>query len=142
MMKRITILFSLVIGSTLMLLGASPTKASPIQQTLPPEAETLVTIETAPKAVCTLKNDAEKRLHLQFDADDNGIVRIHAKANTNAQPIAVYLECKNEGGVVTNHPIEFQVGKPDPYSTEKPKEIRPIGKLHPPLEGDPMALSN
>jgi len=139
-MKPVTILFSLVLGWTLILLGASPANASPIQQTLLPEVETLVTIQTAPKAICTLKHETEKSLQLQFDADDNGIVRIHAKANTNAQPIAVYLECKNEDGNVTRHPIQLQVGIPNAHSTEK--EMRPTGKLRPPLEGDPMARSN
>jgi Peptidase A4 family len=45
--------------------------------------------------------------------------------------------------MVTNYPIDLRVGTPD-ASLKKPERIEasPVGKLLPPLEGDPMALSN
>src|ERR1039458_1516683 len=89
---------ALMAVTLLLLTPAAARAAAPTQQTLFPEEETLLTIQTTPKAVCILGHATEKGLHLQFDADDRGVVRIHVAARTGAQPIAVRLDCKGEDG--------------------------------------------
>jgi hypothetical protein len=121
----------------------SPIAATPTRQIVAPETETLVLIQATPKAVCTLNQTTVKKRHPQYDADDRGIVRFYATARTGAQPITVHLECRGEDGSATNYPIDLRVGAPDAL-LKKPETVEtpPVGKLLPPIQGDPMALSN
>jgi hypothetical protein len=131
----------------LLLTPAAARAAAPTQQTLFPEEETLLTIQTTPKAVCILGHATEKGLHLQFDADDRGVVRIHVAARTGAQPIAVRLDCKGEDGHATSYPIELRTGTFGTLPNALPKEQERLGvpaskeKLRPPLQGNELELS-
>jgi hypothetical protein len=41
-----------------------------------------VLIQATPKAVCTLNQTTVKKRHLQYDADDRGIVRFYVSGAT------------------------------------------------------------
>jgi hypothetical protein len=47
------------------------------ERVIVPEVETLITFQTAPKAVCKLHHETVKDKHLQLDADDGGLVRVY-----------------------------------------------------------------
>jgi hypothetical protein len=117
-------------------------KAAGLRRSVIPEVETLVSIETLPKAVCFLYHERAKQHRLQLDSDDGGIVRFHAKAHKKAAPIDLKLDCTDENGKKVIHTIEMR-GDPRPDSTpERDAAPKSHGKLRPALEGDPLALSN
>jgi hypothetical protein len=112
-------------------------KPSRFEHTLLPEAETQVTLLTSPHAVCHLVHDQDKDHRLQLDADENGIVRFHARPSKNAKPIEFALECKDQQGTIARHIVALQPGMPS-----APQPFSPSGTLRQPLTGDPLALSN
>ena len=90
-----------------------PEKLDNIKLTRPhhsvlPEVETLISIETLPKATCFLVNANVKDKRLQLDADDNGMVRFHVKAHREWRPIEMHLEYATE--------VENRVGTRSRYA--------------------------
>jgi hypothetical protein len=65
--------------------------AESIRQAVLAETETEVQVTTTPNAVCRLEHEMEKGLHIQFDADDRGVVRIYVRPQTRAPRVAVRL---------------------------------------------------
>ncbi len=111
--------------------------------TVLPEVETLLSIQTYPKAVCFLYHDELKDRRMQLDADDNGVVRFHAKAHKDWQPIEVHLEYTGEHGIPARHTVALR-GDTEHGAPLSPNEVHAplVGGLRPPLEGDPLVLSN
>ncbi len=106
-----------------------------------PEVETLISIQTHPKAICSLVHDQIKDQRLQLDADDNGVVRFHVKAHKEWKPVEVHLEYTDERGQPARHTISLRgdINHDAPISPNQVKSS-PLGTLRPPLESDPMAL--
>jgi hypothetical protein len=48
--------------------------------TVLPEVETLLSVQTAPNAVCSLFHSETEGIRLRLDVDDLGVVRIHTRA--------------------------------------------------------------
>ena len=120
------------------------TKTTRSHHTAMPEVETMLSVRTHPKAVCHLSHDEFKDHRIQLDADDNGIVRFHAKAHKDWKPIEVHLEYTAEDGTPARHTFELRGDTAHNGATLSPNQVEapPAGKLRPALEGDPMALSN
>ena len=80
---------------------------------------------------------------MQLDADDNGVVRFHAKAHKDWQPIEVHLEYTGEHGIPARHTVALR-GDTEHGAPLSPNEVHAplVGGLRPPLEGDPLVLSN
>jgi hypothetical protein len=113
--------------------------------TILPETETLISIQTTPGAVCSLSHPQIKGQSLQLDADDDGIVRFHAKAAAGAKPIELHLESKGGGGSKIRHTIELRSGPRAPGAETIKAAATPArkkGKVRPALQGDPLALPN
>ena len=120
-------------------------KATRSEHRVLPEMETMVSVQTIPRAVCFLYHDQAKDQRMQLDADEEGIVRFHVKASKESQPVEMLLECSGDDGKKRIHIISLQ-GGPHPGAPASPPAA-PAGsagggKLHPPLAGDPLALSN
>jgi hypothetical protein len=110
--------------------------------TVIPQAETLLSIRTQPNAVCHLFHDESKSQRLQLDADDNGIVRFHARALKDWKPIEVHIEHTREDGSQTRHTLVLRAdGEHGVPVTPNEVSAPPAGSLRPPLEGDPLLLS-
>ncbi len=109
-----------------------------------PETESLVTFRTTPHAVCFLQHAARQDHRMQLDADENGVVRFHAKAAKDAPPIEMMLEVSGERGKKTVHRLELRAdpahsahnGPPMASASPKTRTIRPA------LTGDQLRLSN
>ena len=122
----------------------SGTRAHSVR-TVPPEVETLVSIQVPRESVCYLSHPRVADQRLQLDADDEGIVRFHAKALRGAEPIEVELRFEQEDGQETVHTIVLSGDASNSRSVNTPQEKSPpevSGQVRPPLEGDLMALSN
>jgi hypothetical protein len=118
--------------------GAGPR----IERTVLPDTETLISVQTAPEAVCFLYYDnAERRM--QLDADNQGIVRFHIKAPKNAQPIELRLEYSDRAGTTTVHTLAISS---DPHHLLAEETATVNGYLssgrevRPALEGDLQAV--
>ena len=72
---------------------------------VPPEVETLVSIQVPAESVCYLSHPAVPDYRLQLDADDQGTVRFHAKANRGADPLELELEFIQRDGQTAVHTI-------------------------------------
>jgi hypothetical protein len=103
----------------------------------------MFSFRTHPKATCHLVHDEFKHQRLQLDADDNGVVRFHAKAHKSWQPIEIHLEYAGEDGIPVRHTFALR-GDTEHGATISPNEVHapPVGSVRPALEGDPLALSN
>ena len=107
--------------------------------------ETLLAIQTTPKAACLLhagESDAQHRLRL--DADDAGIVRVHARPGGESKLVQLNLDCQGENGRLTRYPVEVRAGA---TARQLPNALQPEaqvpGTLRPALEGgDSLTLSN
>ena len=108
-----------------------------------PEVETLLSIQTAPNAVCHLRHDEVKDHHLQLDADDRGVVRFHAKAPKGSQTIELHLDCTGEDGKKTTYTIALRGDTcPGAQTSANEAEALSAGKERAPLHGDLLALSS
>jgi hypothetical protein len=110
-----------------------------------PEVETMISIQTSPKAVCFLYHDEATCQRLRLDADDRGIVSFHAKASKESKPIEMHLDCTGEDGKEIKYTIALcgdAHHRAPTNRSEARAAVMGAGKLYPPLEGDPMALSN
>lgn len=111
-----------------------------VERALLPEVETLVTVQAAPNAVCFLGHEQAAGQRLQLDADEQGLVRFHARPPKNGQAIELELECAAEDGATTHHKIALRA---DVRGASAPAPAPSAhGTLRPALAGDPMALSN
>jgi len=135
-------------GGIAMAPNSSAEKAKRIEHIVVPEVETLISIQTAPNAVCFLRHETEKDRRLQLDADDQGVVRFHVRAPNGSKPIEVHLDCLGEDGKKTHYVIAIRGDanadiKQGPLNPEQP-EAAPgsHGTVRPPLSGDYLALSN
>lgn len=111
---------------------------------VPPEVETLVPIQVPPESVCYLSHPSVSDHRLQLDADDQGMIRFHAKARSGAEPIELELRVIQGNGQETMHTVSLSGdalhGRSAATHSGDPRpELR---KVRPPLEGDSMALSN
>ncbi|HEY6971983.1 MAG TPA: G1 family glutamic endopeptidase [Candidatus Angelobacter sp.] len=117
-----------------------------LEHVIVPEVETLITLQTAPKAVCKLRHDTVKDKHLQLDADDGGIVRLHARASRDSKPIELRLEATDEDGKTTEYTIALRADAREGARLKKGGEDKAVPKIHgtlrPALEGDPLKPSN
>ena len=118
-------------------------KVTRSRPTLLPEVETLLSIRTHPKATCYLYHDQFKDQRLQLDADDNGVIRFHAKAHKDWQPIDVHVEYTGENGLQHRHTLSLR-GDTNHGAVISPNEVAApaVGNVRPALDGDPLALSN
>lgn len=115
-----------------------------MKRSLLPEVETLIAIQTTPYAVCYLTHKDARDHRLQLDADASGVVRFHARASECSQSIELQLECECADGQKTMHVIELHAdARP---SRPEGAVVTDSGVVHgtvvPPLEGDPLALTN
>jgi hypothetical protein len=116
--------------------------SSRIERVVSPGTETLLLIRVAPRATCTLFHSDIPERTLRLDADDQGIVRIHAKAPAGTAPIELQLQCVDEAERMTTYTIEV---RSDPAAAAEAEGRRvPASEevVQPPLQGDPMALTN
>src|ERR1700722_3564618 len=111
--------------------------------TVLPEAETLISVQTHPKAVCFLCHDHLRNRRIQLDADDNGIVRFYARAHKDWRPIEVHLEFTADAGIPTRLTFALR-GAAQHGALLSPNEghAPSVGTVLPSLEGVPLALSN
>jgi hypothetical protein len=118
-------------------------KVTRSHHTVLPEVETRFSIHTHPKAICHLYHDQFKHHRLQLDADDNGVIRFHAKPRKDWQPIEIHVEYTGENGVPHRHTLSLR-GDTNHRAGISPNEVDApvVGTQRPALEGDPLALSN
>lgn len=123
--------------------GSSNIKVTRSHHTVLPEVETLLSIQTHPHAVCFLYHDEFKGRRMQLDADDNGVVRFHAKAHKEWKPIEVHVEYTGKDGTAVRHTLALR-GDTEHGAPISANEVHapPVGSPRPVLEGDPLALSN
>jgi hypothetical protein len=141
--------FGTLVAGAMLALASLSTQAATFPRAVPPQAETMVTVQATPNAVCQLgyEDASFKSRRVQFDADDQGVVRIFVTAHAKAQPIAVNLECSAEDGQVTTHTLELHNSALDqlpakPNAQSQDALPPSTAKIRPALEGDPMVLSN
>lgn len=124
---------------------AVPARAETVQRSVPAGLETGLTIQTTPGAACIFRaeNDSSPHHHLRLDADDEGVVRIHAKAKSlSVVPVPMLLDCTAETGQRTQYPVEIlaqQVGPGLPVPESRP---RARGTLSPALGLQAESLTN
>ncbi|MDP9175669.1 MAG: G1 family endopeptidase [Planctomycetota bacterium] len=105
------------------------------------EVETLLSIQTAPGAVCFLSHEQATGRSLQLDADDLGIVRFHVMAANEAKPVEFRLDFKGKDGKKIRHLIRLITGTQNVNINDAP-ESAAVGELRRPLRGDLLAHSN
>jgi len=123
-------------------LSQPPISNSSIHRTMRPAVDTLLSVQTTPKALCTLYpnqlNDTRHRLRL--DADDQGVVRVHAQISTlSAQPAQLSLDCTQEDGRSVTYPLEVQATQQASAQEAADQALSfaaPIGTLRPALPQD------
>lgn len=116
----------------------------PIERQVPLGAETLVTLHVPPRAVCQLYHPDNPDQRLQLDADDRGIVRIHATARVGARPIELLLEYQDDDGQGWRRAVAVSADIHTTLEMSAPELVDvPVvaGSVRPPLEGDPAKLS-
>ena len=74
---------------------------------VPPEVETLVPIQVPAESVCYLSHPSVSDHRLQLDADDQGMIRFHAKARSGAEHIELELRVIQGTGQETMHTVDF-----------------------------------
>src|SRR5215469_981577 len=110
-----------------------------------PEVETLLTIQTLPNAVCKLHHETVRDNHLQLDADDAGMVRLHARASKDSKPMELRLECRGQDGKTTDYTIVVCADAREGARLKKSEAEgapKKHGTLRRALAGDPLKLSN
>jgi hypothetical protein len=119
--------------------------AKRIECRVPPERAIPVTVQVIPQSVCFFYHPEAPGRRLQLDADDQGLVRFHARALTGAEPTEFHLECRGGDGQMELYTISLSS---DIHYTAAMNgdELEPAamveGEERPALEGDPMAPSN
>jgi hypothetical protein len=115
-----------------------------IERRVPLEAETPITLLVPPRAVCQLYHPDQPDQRLQLDADDRGVVRIHATAKVGAPPIELLLEYQDDNGRGWRHAVTVsaEVHYTPEMSTPELLDVPLVaGSVRPPLEGDLATLS-
>ena len=119
--------------------------AKRIECRVPPERAIPVTVQVIPQSVCFFYHPEAPGRRLQLDADDQGLVRFHARALTGAEPTEFHLECRGGDGQIELYSISFSSDIRYTASMNG-AELEPAatveGEERPALEGDPMAPSN
>ena len=119
--------------------------AKRIECRVPPERAISVTVQVIPQSVCFFYHPEAPGRRLQLDADDQGLVRFHARALTGAEPTEFHLECRGGDGQIELYSISFSSDIRYTASMSG-AELEPAamveGEERPALEGDPMAPSN
>src|SRR3984957_13886694 len=118
-------------------------KVTRSHHTVLPQVQGSYSICSPPKAVCYLYHDQFKHHRLQLDADDNGVIRFHANARKDWQPIEVHVEYTGENGVPHRHTLSVR-GDTNHPAAISPNEVDApvVGTQRSALQGDPLALSN
>jgi hypothetical protein len=114
------------------------------ERRVPPARPTQVTVQVQPNSVCYFYHPEAKERRIQIDADNRGIVRFHARPMKGAAPTEFHLEC-HSGGKAELHTIALSAEVRHTPSMSSPElTSTPIvsGEVRPPLEGDPLALSD
>jgi hypothetical protein len=103
----------------------------------------MISVHTHPKAVCHLYHDESRHQRLQLDADDNGVIRFHARPQKDWKPIEVHLEYTGEDGIPVRHTLALR-GDTEHGAPISPNQVHApaVGSVRAALDGDPMALSN
>jgi Peptidase A4 family len=118
-------------------------RGEPIERQVPVEEETLVTLRVPPRAICQLYHPGNPDRRLQLDADDRGIVRVHATAKVGAQPTELLLEYQHDGqGWRQSVTISADLHCTPEMSAPELADVPVVtGSVRPPLEGDVAELS-
>ncbi len=120
-------------------------RAEAVQRAIPAGLETMLEIQTKPNAVCTLRSEdgGDQQQWLRLEADDDGIVRVHAKPKSvSKMPVSVLLECTAENGQKTIYPVELRAQQRQPGLRTPSSRLAAKGVEHPAIEGDVSALTN
>ena len=104
-----------------------------------PGAESLIVVQISPNAVCFLSHPALMERRIQLDADDRGYVRFHARAPKHGATLELNIESRGADGQTMRHKVTM---RGDHHASSEQTIPAPCGNPLPPLEGDPMALSN
>ncbi len=115
------------------------------ERQVPPARATLVTVQVQPHSVCYFYHPEAKQRRIQIDADNRGIVRFHARAMKGATPTEFHLESPQrwQGGATYTIALSAEIRhKPSMSSPELVSAPIVSGEVRPPLEGDPLALSD
>lgn len=121
-----------------------PLKTEMVARTVPAGHETMLEIQTKPNAVCTLHpEDADDPQHrLRLDADDEGVVRVHAKAKTVSQiDLSMLFECTVDGQK-TIYPVALRARQAEMKLQLHASRLPAKGVLRPAIEGDATMLTN
>jgi hypothetical protein len=121
----------------------SNTKEIRSYHTVLPEVETLLSVQTVPKAVCSFFHSETEGHALRLDADDFGIVRFHARALKGWKPLEVHLEYAGENGEKIRHALTLR----GDHDHDAPITVNEVGSgakgaSRPPLGANAMGLSN
>src|SRR3954447_10634906 len=109
------------------------------EHTIVPGAESLIVLQTSPNAVCFLTHPALLERRVQLDADERGYVRFHARAPKHGATLELDIASTGADGETMRHKLTM---RGDHHARREQPVPAPAGHPLPPLEGDPMALSN
>ena len=119
--------------------------AAVVERTVRPGVETPLVIQTFPKAVCSLyggKTDKSQK-PLRLDADDAGMIRVHARPGNHSGPAEVHLECRAEDGSVKKYLVHVTASETASNSLDASQpEMRVQGELRPAFANEALSLSN
>jgi hypothetical protein len=104
-----------------------------------------VTIQVIPESVNFFYHPLAPGRRLQLDADDQGVVRFHARAFKSAEPTEFHLECHGADGEIELYTVLLSADVHySPWMSGNDLEPQPavLGEVRPPLAGDPMVPSN
>jgi hypothetical protein len=77
--------------------------------------ETGLTFQTTPGASCVFhpENDADTHHQLTLNADDQGVVRVHARTESvSTAPLTLLLDCKAQSGRKMQYPVTLRATTP------------------------------
>jgi hypothetical protein len=116
---------------------------TPVRQTVAPAKMEAVSVDTLPNAVCTLqgRDDSGATRILRLYADDQGRVRLHARAESETDnPARLDLQCEANDQVM-QHSIELRAAAAAANAGARAAaHVRP-GRVRPALSGDPLLPS-
>ncbi len=128
---------------------ASGAKASAVSNTVQRSVvaglRTTLSIQTTPGASCIFRadNDTNSGHTLRLDADEDGVVWIHAKAKSQSpMPVTASLDCTAENGKQTHYPLEVVAHPAGPRSTPLSTRQQAHGKLLPALGSEAESMTS
>ena len=119
--------------------------ATVVERSVRPGIETPLVIQTFPKAICSLYgNEADKgQKPLRLDADDAGMIRVHARPGNHSGPAEVHLECRAEDGSLKKYLVHVTTSETSSNSLDASQpEMRVQGDLRPAFANEALSLSN